>query len=321
MLPLTVVIPVFNGVGFVVRAVESVLSCDPGPEQIVLVDDGSTDGSAELEQALLRQYAGRVRLLCSGDGVHRGVSAARNRGVKAATTEWTAFLDADDYYYPHRFEEFSAAREAGRAFDAMYHACQIVFEKNYVPHGIWHERMCGVLEPLTGERLLQALLLGRSWMISGIVIRRDLLFRAGLFDERLSIGEDCHLWVRTACLGTIIPGRLAAPVAAYSRHGQNVTEKSDKTRLYKIELAWSILRWARGRKDLSRDRMRMLRQGFAFLLVDCLIYFRLNQQHQLARQAVGMALRADASVLYRPAVLRQIRAVLRESVKCRERGA
>lgn len=314
---ITVIIPVYNGSAYLARAVNSCLSASPSPDKIIIVDDGSTDGSAEIGRNLQEQHLGKVLFIESDGGVRHGVSAARNRGIRAAGTEWIAFLDCDDYYYPHRFEEFQTACEEGRSFDAMYHACEIVFEKGYVPSGHWQEGLCGVLEPLTTEPLLRTLLFSRSWIPAGVVIRRELLLRAGLFDESLSIGEDCHLWTRTVCLGTFMPGNLKQPVAAYCRHGENVTDKSNKTRLYTIELAWSLLRWARGCNEMPRDRMGMLRKGFASLLVDCLIFFRENGQYQQAWRAVDMARKADPSVFCGFSVLRQMQALFREDVKQR----
>jgi hypothetical protein len=309
---ITVVIPVHNGAAFIERAVDSCLSAAPAPSQIILVDDGSDDGSVTAGQALQAKHAGRILFLPSPDGACHGVSAARNRGVLAASSEWVAFLDVDDYYFPSRFEDFTTARAKDADFDGLYQPCQVVFEEGYVESGNWREALCGVLKPLSREGLLQSLLLGRSWIPAGIIIRRELLVRAGLFDENLAIGEDCHLWARAACLGTLRPGRLDVPVAAYVRHGQNVTAKSSTTRVYTVELARSVLRWAYGRTDVSRSVRRALRDAMASLLVDCLMDFRACRQYALARQAMKVASQTDARVLCRQAVLRQIQALLRE---------
>lgn len=90
-----VVMPLYNKRAYVVAAVRSVLM-QPQLHALIVVDDGSTDGGAELVEALARED-GRVQLLRQANA---GVSAARNRGVQASTAEYVAFLDADDLYLP-----------------------------------------------------------------------------------------------------------------------------------------------------------------------------------------------------------------------------
>jgi len=106
-----VVIPVFNGAGTLERAIESVLAQSYPAAQVIVVDDGSTDDT----QRVIRGFGDRVVSLRQANA---GVSAARNNGAKAATSEWLAFLDADDWYYPDRLRWHAEwiARDAGLDF-------------------------------------------------------------------------------------------------------------------------------------------------------------------------------------------------------------
>jgi glycosyltransferase involved in cell wall biosynthesis len=93
----SVVIPAYNAEAFLARAIDSVLAQTWPAEEIIVVDDGSSDASAEVAA----RYGGPVRVLRQANA---GVSAARNTGAGAATGDWLAFLDADDWYYPDRLQ-------------------------------------------------------------------------------------------------------------------------------------------------------------------------------------------------------------------------
>jgi hypothetical protein len=91
----SVVVPVFNGGRTIARALDSVLSQTWPAHEVIVVDDGSTDDT----ESNVKAFGDRVRLFGQSN---QGVSVARNRGAEVATGDWLAFLDADDWYLPHR---------------------------------------------------------------------------------------------------------------------------------------------------------------------------------------------------------------------------
>jgi glycosyltransferase involved in cell wall biosynthesis len=93
----SVIIPAFNAAATLARAIESVRTQSRPAHEIIVVDDGSTDATAEVA----RQFGDAVRLI---QQPNRGVSVARNAGAVAATGDWMAFLDADDWYAPDRIQ-------------------------------------------------------------------------------------------------------------------------------------------------------------------------------------------------------------------------
>src|SRR5262245_7589054 len=93
LLPISVVIPTYNAAAFLAEALESVRAQTRVPAEVIVVDNGSTDASAELAEAA----GARVLRL-----ERPGVSRARNAGIRAATQQWIAFLDADDLWQPDK---------------------------------------------------------------------------------------------------------------------------------------------------------------------------------------------------------------------------
>ena len=101
----TVVIPFFNAEQFIRETIESVLAQTYGNWELLLVDDGSTDGSLDLAVDYSRHYPGRVKYLQHDGQENRGLSASRNLGVSAGRGEFVAFLDADDVWLPQKLQE------------------------------------------------------------------------------------------------------------------------------------------------------------------------------------------------------------------------
>lgn len=99
---ITVIIPVYNAEEFIEKAVESVVQF-PEVQEILLIDDGSKDKSLQVCQEMSQKYA-IVKALQHEDKKNHGVSATRNLGMDLASQEFIAFLDADDYYLPNRFD-------------------------------------------------------------------------------------------------------------------------------------------------------------------------------------------------------------------------
>ena len=184
---IAVVIPAFNVAPWVGDAIESVRGQTHEDWSLVVVDDGSSDGTAELVGAFADK---RVKLLAQDNA---GVSIARNRGLAASDGEAVLFLDADDWL----------------AADAVAAAAPFVFVPERArPGGCRGE--VGRVRPAASGHLLPWLLERNPFANGGqVLIRRAPLERLGGFRPGLAYGEDWELWCRLALLGPFAsaPGR------------------------------------------------------------------------------------------------------------------
>ncbi|MDX6637121.1 MAG: hypothetical protein QOJ01_632 [Solirubrobacterales bacterium] len=168
----SVVIPVYNGERFLAEAIESVLAQNYEPLEIIVVDDGSTDGSA----AIAERYP--VILL---RGLNRGRSQARNAGIEAASGELVGFCDADDVWLGERLN-----LQVRHLLDHPEEGAVACMMEVFVEPGIERPRwLRGVLAETR-----------RSLMPSALLIRREVLDRVGGFDPRFEVGEDGDLMLR-----------------------------------------------------------------------------------------------------------------------------
>ncbi len=245
---IAVIVPARNAAGFLMRAVESVFGTGYPQSRVMIVEDGSTDETLEVANAAARQWPDRCHVLQHPQGANLGVSASRNLGIGSTTAEWIAFLDADDFYLPGRFEAFAGRVRDGTAPDALYEISEARTDGDGVlpvpVDGNADVMPFGIARPLTGVALLEELLLGRCWAISAITVRRSLLERTGGFPVGRTIAEDCDLWFRIAAAGRVEPGDLERPVSVYWRHAANTYRYALRHRVAMLEAMFGAWRYA-----------------------------------------------------------------------------
>lgn len=187
----SVVIPLYNKARYVHGAVRSVLAQTLPPHEVIVVDDGSSDGSADVVAAIDDP---RVRLVRQPNA---GVSAARNRGIALATGDWIAFLDADDWYHP---EMLAALRQAHEACpEAGLLGAQSRTMQNVLGDPDPWPVTDSFFEVEVVEDLRQRWMRTAPFNSSSVAIRASLLREmAPCFIEGESHGEDLDLWFRVA---------------------------------------------------------------------------------------------------------------------------
>jgi glycosyltransferase involved in cell wall biosynthesis len=196
----SVVMPLYNKADVLPATLKSVLGQSYRAFELIVVDDGSTDGGG----ALVASHADvRIRLIHQAN---QGVAAARNRGIREAEGKWIAFIDADDLWAPDHLEMLvSAVGEPGivGAFS------NIVLESSgraVVPLAVPSQRVDDYFAfALTAN--------GYAISSSSVLIERRLLIDCGLFAVGTPVGEDIDMWCRVAIRGAF--QYVANPSATY----------------------------------------------------------------------------------------------------------
>ena len=220
----SVVIPTYNRADFVCEAIASVLRQDYPDMELIVVDDGSCDGTA----AVVSGFGPAVRYLWQEN---RGVSAARNRGVAASTGGLIAFLDSDDLWLPSKVSAQVAYFEAHADTqachtDEIWIRCGVRVNERHVhrKHGGW--------------QFLASL---RRCLISpsAVMMRRTLWDRLGGFDETLPACEDYDLWLRLTAVVPVgfLPERLVVKRGGRADQLSRCTPVLDRYRIKALEKA------------------------------------------------------------------------------------
>ncbi len=185
----SVVMVCYNGRSYIGEALASVEAQTHRPLEVLVVDDGSTDGTPDLVAG--RRWKIPVRLIRFPR--NRGPAQARRRGVRAARGPWIAFLDADDVWRPHKLEKQMAAAAAGVRF--IYSDVDVVDRDGRL---LKRRALAGSYITLYGEYFRS-----RGWplpfypLTSTVVARRDLILSLGSFDAGFRyICDDADMWFR-----------------------------------------------------------------------------------------------------------------------------
>lgn len=176
----SIIIPLYNKAQFVQRAIDSVMGQRVGDFEVIVVNDGSTDGGEQMVLA----YGDQVRLITQPN---QGVSEARNRGIKEAKYPWIAFLDADDFWLPNYLEsmrqviaQFPQAGILGCSYSQSMDDLG-----NVDPQG-WFQM----------DDYFKRAIVNTMFFTSATVIRKSFFLANPGFDRDLSRGEDLDVWFR-----------------------------------------------------------------------------------------------------------------------------
>ena len=249
---ISVIIPTFNRKHTLQRAIDSVLAQTFKPYEIIIVDDGSKDGTKEW---LLQNYP-------SVQYIHQpnnGVSSARNKGIQISQGSWIALLDSDDEWMPEKLEYQSRFLEANRD-SSFCHTNEIWIRNGVRVNQMKKHKKYG------GDIFKHCLDICRISPSSSI-IKKDVFEEVGAFDESLTVCEDYDLWLRVTAKFNIL--FLDEPlIKQYGGHLDQLSRVPEGIEQYRIRSLEKILSMGsltetqfRSAKDMLIHKLNIYAKG------------------------------------------------------------
>nr|WP_294926811.1 glycosyltransferase family 2 protein [uncultured Flavobacterium sp.] len=188
----SIVIPLYNKVAYIESALKSVLNQTFKDYEIIIINDGSTDNS---EIKVLEINDSRIQLL---NQKNQGASVARNLGIEKANSDYIAFLDADDYWFPNHLETLEKLiKDCPQA--GLYASRYIskVSEKKFITNSFLsiRENFSGIIPDFFYSSLVS-----RIALTSAVIVPKAVFDKTGFFNTSITSGQDLDLWVRIAIL-------------------------------------------------------------------------------------------------------------------------
>jgi len=215
------IVPVYNGERHLGEALDSIAAQSHREHETIVVDDGSTDATAEL-------VASRGNAVRYFRQENAGGAAARNRGIGMARGEFVAFLDADDRWHPEKLERQLARFAARPELDVS-----LAHVQNF-----WMPEVAGERALLEGHRRTQPM---PGYSAGTLLVRRQLFARLGLFNAAMRHGEQTEWFLRGRELGAVVE---VLPEVLLERrlHGGNVSRHNGQASLAQyLELVKGVL--------------------------------------------------------------------------------
>ncbi|NEV93385.1 glycosyltransferase family 2 protein [Psychroflexus sp. YR1-1] len=184
----SIVIPLYNKVNYFQQCLESVLCQTHQDFEIIVINDGSTDGS---ENILEKFEDSRIKLISQDN---QGASSARNAGIAIAKYEWIALLDADDYWYPNHLEELQNTKVKCPKASVICTNYEIVLEKTYLKQASFAVDIQS--KPDYVEDYFEASLIDPLAWTSALAFTTPIFKEVGGFDTQIKSGQDIDLIVR-----------------------------------------------------------------------------------------------------------------------------
>ncbi len=291
---ISIVIPTHNSEEFIERTLNSVFDQTYTDYEVIISDDGSTDGTLEIVKDVFDKHAGKKTVILNGN--HEGPGAARNKGINASNGKWVSFLDSDDEWMPEKLSRVACCIQDN---DKISLVCHSEIWKNGENEILlnYQEMFDNSVEPFL------SLYRKNTLSTSAVTVKKELLLKAGLFDVALPAAQDYDLWLRLSLLEDFRVGFIETPLGRYITRAGNISSRPERRldcmlqiagKYYKgLERATNFpgIEWrkfegrAYGSAAMDLLAARNLKKGFLFMCLSLAKWpFRLDWIRKLLRR-------------------------------------
>jgi glycosyltransferase involved in cell wall biosynthesis len=277
MATISVILPAYNQGHYLGEAIQSVIDQTYPDFELIVVDDGSTDKTAQVACSFLDP---RVHYIHQEN---RGLSAARNTGILHSSGEFLTFLDSDDLFVADKLETLLNVmqRDPGLGFVAGQ---AVLIDENALPLG----KVFDTPLPENPVRLL----LWNPLHVCSVMLRRDWQEKVGLFDEGLHAYEDWDMWLRLARVGCRM-GWVPHPVSLYRFHTRQMTWDKDRM----TTATFAVLEKVYSDPDLPEEWLALKDRAYSNAYLRASIQAYRMGDTQEGADALGEAVRLDPTLL------------------------
>lgn len=262
---ISVVMPTYNSASYITRTLETIFSQSKLPDEVLIVDDGSTDGTVEMVEQYLEEHIPLSVSVQIYKQKNQGAGAARNKCLEMASCEWIAFLDSDDIWDSMKLEKMSAKVTECPDYIIYTHDEYSVNETD-----MENKKYCSMHDGYDeNSDLFVQLYRGNLFSTSCMVVNREVVIKAGCFDTTLLSAQDYDLWIRVGMLGKakFVPEALETYLIRENNISSNVYRRYKCEmricRKYKDELIRRV--GAKEARRLEKKRIFMIHKVEAYL--------------------------------------------------------
>lgn len=241
----SVIIPTFNRVNYIGRAIESVIGQTFPNFEIIIIDDGSTDDTCKYINSLNNN---KIKYYYQSN---KGVAAARNKGLEVANGDFIAFLDSDDEWLPQKIEKQLNLFKSNPLLGMAYCGSEILNEENKVLTRRYCQINCR-------GKIFKHLILNNFIPTPTVIIKKNIIKKAGRMVEDLKFGEDWHYWLKVSLLTEV--DFINEIQVRFRRLEDGLTNKDFK---YNINYSKKVIELIFDKEASSKKYMKYKMKAFA----------------------------------------------------------
>ena len=291
------VIPTYNRTFQTVAAVESVLAQTYPNVEVIVVDDGSNDGSSEFVEDFVHRKSASGHRVFFFRQPNQGASAARNTGVANAQGEFIGFLDSDDVWLPEKLEwQLKALEQFNDKCEACITDAHLVDtagmdRSSFESQGRRYRETLGIEQDVT-KQLAESF----CFWVSSLLVRAQTIRRIGAFNQKISFVEDRDIFFRLSLVTSVayVNKLLIRTDRTPSPPGSNC-RPWDKKELQFAQQQFMYESWLQMDSELPPDVRRVVKRTLGSLHSHCANWHLENSRYAQARQSVAMAVRYKAA--------------------------